>query len=651
MLQQDKLLEFYRSEYERSAKRRLKPHSKTGGYEQQLQNLGKRIRREKKGRIHIGRLLNYHREINHLLLIATTKQNQKLIKIVYNELLPILMQLDISMLSRPDREELDEEFIQYAVSQQPKKICNKTLLELVMIYTDQRIRKKVAELVPSRPEMEFPDSLEMKRRFILHVGPTNSGKTYHALERLKEAKCGTYLGPLRLLALEVYEKMKEYGTPCTMLTGQECIAEPDSRVIASTIEMLDIDRFYDIAVIDEAQMIADSDRGHSWTRAILGIKAREIHICMSPPAENVVTHLIELCHDTWESNHYERKTPLICERSAFIFPNDVRPGDALIVFSKKSVLDIAGRLEARGISSSVIYGSLPPEIRRKQMRLFNDGTNKVVVSTDAIGMGLNLPVQRIIFIETEKYDGSRQRKLVVSEVKQIAGRAGRFGVYDTGYVSAMGAEELKYIDSLYQAPELPIEKVSLGFPQVLLSLPEPLDTIMKTWHAVEAPAPFEKISIDETLFLYEKAAKNSAKIDGFEDKYSLYKMVTCPIDIKNPKVISLWLRYCETYTADKSLMKPNIHQIRYDGIGKYETYYKQLELYYQFSERFGKEMDVEWLTGEREKTEVSIMKCLAKGKMEYIAACRYCGKRLPVGYGFNRCVQCRKMMDAPEEEA
>ena len=645
MLQQDKLQEFYKTEYARAAKRKLNPTRKTNGYEQQLMKLYKRIKREKKGRINIGYLVHYHREISHLLLIATAKQNQKLVRMVNEEMLPCLMQLDISMISRPDREELDEEFIQYAISQQPKKICNKTLLELVMIYKDYRIRKKVAELVPSRPEMEFPESLEMKRRFILHIGPTNSGKTYHALERLKDAKCGVYLGPLRLLALEVYEKMKEYGTPCTMLTGQECIEEPDSRVIASTIEMLDIDKNYDIAVIDEAQMIVDTDRGHSWTRAILGIKAKEIHICMSPTAEKVVTHLIELCHDTWESNCYERKTPLVCEKKAFVFPIDVRPGDALIVFSKKSVLDVAGRLEARGISSSVIYGSLPPEIRRKQMQLFNKGINQVVVSTDAIGMGLNLPVQRIVFIETEKFDGIQQRKLTISEVKQIAGRAGRFGVYDIGYVTAMGKEELEAIDSLYQATENPIEKVSLGFPQVLLNLPEPLDAILKTWHAVEAPEPFEKISIDEILFLYEKAEKNSARIDGFEDKHILYRMVTCPIDIKNPRVTSLWLRYCETYTADKALMKPNINQIHYDGIGRYETYYKQLELYYQFSERFGKEMDMEWLTREREKTEVSIMKCLAKGKMEYIATCRYCGRRLPVGYGFNRCEQCRKMLD------
>ena len=112
----------------------------------------------------------------------------------------------------------------------------------------------------------------MNRRFILHIGPTNSGKTFHALERLKTAKKGTYLGPLRLLALEVYEKMHDYGVPSTMLTGQECIADDDSRITASTIEMADFSEEYDIAVIDEAQLTADPDRGHCWTKAILGLK-------------------------------------------------------------------------------------------------------------------------------------------------------------------------------------------------------------------------------------------------------------------------------------------------------------------------------------------------------------------------------------------
>lgn len=646
MLQQEQLYEFYVQQYEKSAKRRVSNLAKKAiGYEKKIDRLCISVKKVRKGRIPMGQLMHLHTNVNHLYAIADKKKNPKLIQRLKKEAIYHLMLLDLAMLTPADQEELDEVFIEYARINLSKAICSKTILELLLHYKDYRIRQKVSEMVPLRPEMEFPQTLEMKRKFILHIGPTNSGKTFHALERLKNAKWGVYLGPLRLLALEVYEKMKEYGTPCTMLTGQECIEEPDSRVVSSTIEMLNIDQLYDIAVIDEAQMIADSDRGHSWTRAILGIRAKEIHICMSPAAEQVVTHLIKVCHDTYEIARYERKTPLVCEDKPFVFPKDVRPGDALIVFSKKSVLDVAGRLEAQGISASVIYGSLPPEIRRKQMKLFNQGHNQVVVSTDAIGMGLNLPVKRIVFIETQKFDGVTRRKLQIPEIKQIAGRAGRYGVYDIGYITAMEKEELNYVRELYNQEEEQIEKVSLGFPQVLLSLPDPLDDIMNTWHSVEASEPFEKISIDEILYLYHKAEKSSARIDGFEDKYLLYKMVTCPIDIQNPRVVSLWLYYCETYSADVSLKKPNLSNIRFDGIAKYETYYKQLDLYYQFSERFGKVVDEEWLATEREKTEVAIMKCLAKGKKDYIATCRYCGKMLPVGYGFNQCRQCRSMME------
>ena len=646
MLEQERLQHFYVQEYKKAAKRKISNLEKKGrGFDMQVDRLSKSLYRVKKGRISIGQLGYLHNQVNFLYTIATKMKHTKAMNRIEADHLKSLMLIDLSILSKVEKEELSEDFLRYASENMSKQLCHKTLLEMILTYQNYMIRKKVSELVPLKPEMEFPETLEMKRKFILHIGPTNSGKTFHALERLKSAKNGVYLGPLRLLALEVYEKMKEYGTPCTMLTGQERIIEDDSRVTSSTIEMLDMDQLYDIGVIDEAQMIVDSDRGHSWTRAILGMRAREIHICMSPAATKVVMHLITLCHDTYEIQEYERKTPLICEKTPFTFPTDVKPGDALIVFSKRSALDVAGRLEAKGISTSVIYGSLPPEIRRRQMHLFNQGKNKVVVSTDAIGMGLNLPVRRIVFIETEKFDGITKRKLRLPEINQIAGRAGRFGIYDTGYITAMGEENLAYISSLAGQKEEQIEKVSLGFPQILLNLPEPLDTIMNTWHSVETKYPFEKISIDEILFLYHKAEKKSAYIDGFDDKHTLYKMVTCPIDIQNPKVVSLWLQYCESYSADTSLKKPDIRQLRYEGIAKYETYYKQLDLYYQFSERMGKVIDEKWLADEREKTEIEIMKCLSKGKENYIATCRYCGKILPVGYGFNQCRQCRSMMD------
>jgi ATP-dependent RNA helicase SUPV3L1/SUV3 len=585
-------------------------------------------------------LEDYHRQVKNIAAYAFRKHREDVLRQVNEEMLPKLAQLDLEFLMPEQREGVDAAFLSWLKKRRPGMICSKSLFSLYPEYRQYQIKNQILDLVPTRPELEFPDALEMKRHFILHIGPTNSGKTFHALNRLKTADSGVYLGPLRLLALEVYEKMKEFGVPCTMLTGQECIEEPDSRITASTVEMADLDQFYEIAVVDEAQMMAEPDRGHSWTRAILGLKAKEIHVCSSPAAEQVLIHLIELCQDTYEIHRYERKTEIVFEEKPFTFPEDVRKGDALIVFSKKSVLDVAGRLEEQGVNASVIYGSLPPEIRRRQMRLFTSGRTKVVVSTDAIGMGLNLPVRRIVFLQADKFDGVSRRPLRTPEIRQIAGRAGRFGIYDTGYVNAMGEEALAYVREKYYQEEEPIETVNLGFPQVLLDINEPLDEILKVWHSVEPSEPFEKENVDEALFLYDKARKIKEQIDGFSDKRLLYRMITCPIDIKDWRVVSLWLDYCRTYSADVSLSRPSVDHRDRGGIMKYETYYKQLDLYYQFSHRMGKVIEEEWLREEREKTEAHIMKYLTKGKTNYISRCPYCGKLLPLGSAYRMCDEC-----------
>lgn len=700
MIELEELVYFYGEQYQEECGKRRKSGLKARGYEARITYLRNTMRRMKTTQVTKGLLEDYHRQVKNLVYLAMRARNQKMLRCLTEEIMPELVRLDLALFLPEQKQRMDYDFLMYLEREQPGEICMTPLFDLYQTYKQYYIENKILELVPSRPELEFPEALDMKRRFILHIGPTNSGKTFQALERLKEAGTGVYLGPLRLLALEVYERMKEYGVPCTMLTGQECIAEPGSRITASTVEMADFSKLYDVAVIDEAQMTADPDRGHCWTKAILGIQAPEIHVCMSPIAEAAVIHLIGLCGDEYEIHRYERKTALLCEDTPFAFPDDVQPGDALVVFSKKSVLDVAGRLEERGISASVIYGSLPPEIRRRQMQLFNSGETSVVVATDAIGMGLNLPVRRIVFIQTEKFDGSGRRGLSVQEIKQIAGRAGRFGIYDTGYVNAMGQAALDYVRERLDQEENPVETVSLGFPQILLDLDEPMDEILKVWHSVEPSPPFEKVSIEETLILYEYASRNREYIDGFEDKRILYKMISCPIDVKDKEVVKQWLDYCRNYSADNYLehprmktderkdtrrwgrfgiRKPEAGGARGDGtqgnetrengtqengmrgngmqengmrgdrtreparrvtIQDYETYYKKLDLYYQFSHRFDKIVDEEWLERERSRTEAKIMQYLSGGKENYITRCQYCGRLLPVGSRFRTCARC-----------
>ncbi len=654
MIQKEKLVQFYFAQYKdgaRTYKRRNNDNKNT--YAKRIKSLAIELQGTRSSRIKEVKLEDYHRQLRNLSSYAFREDNKIAIMQLRDYVFPELVRLDLAVMNTTEQELLTEKFLGYLREELPGEICKRSLRNLCRHYAEHGVKDQIIGLVPLHPETEFPKALEMERKFILHIGPTNCGKTYQALKRLKEAEYGVYLGPLRLLALEVYEKMMDEGIATTMLTGEECIYQENSRIVSSTIEMLDIDQTYDVAVIDEAQMIADPDRGHSWTRAILGVQAKEIHICMSPAGEKVVKHLIGLCHDTYEEHIYERKTPLVFEDKPFSFPEDVREGDALIVFTKRAVLDIAGRLETEGIKSSVVYGSLPPEIRRRQIHLFAEKQTKVVVSTDAIGMGLNLPVRRIVFLQWEKFDGKEKRPLHVAEIRQIAGRAGRFGMYDTGYVNACGEDAWQYVKERYNIVEEPVEKVSLGFPGVLLDMEEPLNAVLEIWKSVEPEPPFEKISIEDMLFLYDKAYKERKDIDGFDDKRTLYRMLTCSIDIKNRDIVFLWLEYCKTYTADVSLFFPNLAICTDRGIVRYETYYKMLDLYHQFSNRLGKEIDVKRLEKARERTEISIMQSLSGNKNKYIQTCKYCGRTLPFGYSFRICEECyggRGAFDLSDEE-
>ncbi len=645
MMEMNRLTAFYIEQYEKDLSMRKKGTVRFSNVEDRAYRLRRVLHTASARRISYAVLEDYQKQVRNILAFGTWKQKSKIVSLVYNELLPDIARLNVGLLAPAQQDEAGEDFLEWLAVNRPMQVCTKPLFMLYPAYKEEIIREQMTGMVPTRPEMEFPEALEMQRKFILHIGPTNSGKTYRALERLKTAENGIYLGPLRLLALEVYERMHDMNVPASMLTGQECITDEGSRVTAATVEMADLDVYYDIAVIDEAQLMADPDRGHSWTRAILGLKAREIHVCASPAAREVLEHLIDLCHDTSTVYEYERKTDLVFEREPFQFPDDVRQGDALIVFSKKSVLDVAGRLEESGVSASVIYGSLPPEIRRRQMHLFTEGETRVIVSTDAIGMGLNLPVRRIVFLQVSKYDGIKQRLINTSEVRQIAGRAGRYGIYDTGYITSGDAESLEYLSKTYEKTDPVVRKVNLGFPQVLLDIDQPLDEILKVWHAEKPIDPFEKENVDEALFLYEKAYRVRNRIVDFDDKHLLYRMISTPVDIKDRAVVSLWLDYCTSYTADTMLKKPRIGKKEKNGLAAYETYYKQLDLYYQMSMRLGKVMDEKWVRREREKTENTIMRYLLKDKADYIKRCSICGKILPIDYPYRYCERCWKMYD------
>ena len=309
-----------------------------------------------------------------------------------------------------------------------------------------------------KPEDWYPYARLVKRKIVYHGGPTNSGKTYKALQRLKNADSehggGLYCGPLRLLALEVYESLNKEGVYTNLVTGQEKREVPFSTHTSSTLEMVNLSNEYDVAVVDEIQMIADKQRGYAWTRALQGLRAREIHVCGGLEALDIVKSLVESMGDDFEVERYERLGALEIQQDSLRGDYSmIEPGDAIVAFSRADIFSIRRQVEKlTPYKCSVIYGQLPPETRSMQARLFNDETNQVLVASDAIGMGLNLNIRRVVFHTTIKRGGEGSVYFVdPSNVKQIAGRAGRLSSkWNKGFVTAWQETDLAYVRAVMQ---------------------------------------------------------------------------------------------------------------------------------------------------------------------------------------------------------
>ncbi len=308
----------------------------------------------------------------------------------------------------------------------------------------------------------FDTASSMQRKATVILGPTNSGKTYRALQHLKAAPTGVYLGPLRLLALEVQERLCEEKVPCSLLTGEEQVLIPGAGHLASTIEMMNPDIPFECAVIDEVQMIVDKDRGWAWTQAIVGCPAKHLVIVGSPDAWPVLRPLLQRLNIEVEVIRTERLQPLTVEKYATRV-EEVEPGDAYIVFSRKDIFFYQELLGKQGISTAIIYGALGPEVRKAEAARFRNGEAKVLIATDAVGMGLNLPIRRVVFTTHEKFNGEDVAEIDPSLVKQIAGRAGRFGQFEEGLVTALDTEILGYVkECLSASTKLPVQKTPVA---------------------------------------------------------------------------------------------------------------------------------------------------------------------------------------------
>ena len=603
------------------------------GCEKQIGQLERRIARKKGQENH--QILADMKELHKRAAAIgyTVAGRDKHLQKKYRHALHMLIKLDISFLHKMAAGANPEDIVD--MKKTAELLRSRSLYEIYKEeYMQYLVGQRIEELMEAEPEKQYPEARGMKRHFILHIGPTNSGKTYQALQRLRQAYRGIYLGPLRLLALEVYDRMMMSGIPCNMITGEETIRTPGSFVQASTVEILDIRETYDIAVIDEAQMMTDENRGSFWTRAILGIRAEEIHVCSSGTAENLLVRMIKRCGDTYEIVRHERNTRLEFIPKRYDMSKDVEAGDALIAFSKKNVLAIAATLEGRGLKASVIYGTLPPQTRQEQVRLFTEGVNQVVVATDAIGMGINLPIRRVVFMNSMKFDGTDKRRLEAEEIRQIAGRAGRYGYYDVGYVQS--AVDTEYIGRKLEEPLKPLTRARVGFPEVLLDIDMEMDEIIEAWERTKNLPMYDKISMAESVKKYRYLKNYRKKLSYIEDRKFVLSLITCPFDVNDREVVRLWLRYCE-----KPLEFHHCPMLPQDfSLEGLESYYKQLDLYTQFSGRMNWVVDREEVAVNREWAQHEIGELLKDDKGQFEKKCRNCGKVLAWDYAYPICQDC-----------
>ncbi len=255
------------------------------------------------------------------------------------------------------------------------------------------------------------------------LGPTNTGKTHYAIERMLGHASGMIGLPLRLLAREVYDRIcaEKGAAHCALVTGEERIEPDTARYFVCTVESMPVQRAVDFLAIDEIQLAEDEDRGHVFTDRILRARGRSETLLLGSDTMRGLLRQLDLNADT---DPRERFSELRYAGPTKITKLPKRT--AIVAFSSEQVYAIGELLKRQKGGAAIVMGALSPRTRNAQVALYQSGDVDYLVATDAIGMGLNLDVDRIAFAARSKFDGRRHRLLTAAECGQIAGRAGRF---------------------------------------------------------------------------------------------------------------------------------------------------------------------------------------------------------------------------------
>ena len=418
-------------------------------------------------------------------------------------------------------------------------------------------------------EITLPERRVQPETVVAHLGPTNSGKTYHALEFLKEQGRGIYAGPLRMLAQEAHRRLSaELGEDRVgLITGEERINER-APILCCTVEMAPSSG--EVLVVDEVQWADDPERGSAWTQLLLAGEFRHILLLGALDAEPLVLHAFPQA----EIRVFERMLPLefVGERSL----RSLTPGTVVVAFSRKAVLALAGEINRLHPGRvSVLYGAMPLASRREEIDRFLGGASDVTVATDVLGHGVNLPCETLLFAETTKFDGMERRGLLPWELAQIAGRAGRFGLVDRGHVGvltgvAWAQAEPGIVESALQ-PHVPLPSGHLGYRIVdearirprLADLgvddPRDLDAALAAWHRVATREWAHEgwLAVESLSPIRGRLAAVQRRLVERRRRLSLadtWKLVNAPVDEDNAELLATLALAVSGDSAQRSLL-------------------------------------------------------------------------------------------------
>ncbi len=280
------------------------------------------------------------------------------------------------------------------------------------------------------------------------LGPTNTGKTFQAIETMLSFDSGMMGFPLRLLAREVYDKIIKKINPkkVALITGEEKIIPSDAKFFLCTVESMPIGKKLDFVAIDEIQMCNDHERGHIFTDRLLNLRGEKLTMFMG---SNSIKNIIEKLDGDIEYINKKRLSKLTYSGHKKI--SRIERKTAIIAFSAEEVYAIAELIRRQKGGAAIVMGSLSPKTRNSQVNLYQSGDVDYLVATDAIGMGINMDLDNVFFSNIKKFDGKKLRRLKLSEIGQIAGRAGRylndgtFGI--TGECNEISPEEVELLEN------------------------------------------------------------------------------------------------------------------------------------------------------------------------------------------------------------